>query len=53
MNTDFESATFARRHGDWSAAVRDAWHTVAVSLAALHRRQFDAPWKSRGTRRVA
>lgn len=45
MNTDFESATFARRHGDLSAAIRAAWDIVRVSLAALHHRQFDAPWK--------
>ena len=52
MNTDFESATFAGRHADWSAAVRAAWRTVAISLAALHRRQFDAPWKARHARKV-
>ena len=45
MRDDFLSAEWAGSHRAFSAGVAAVIETIAVSLARLHAKQFDAPWK--------
>lgn len=53
MNADFESAAYARSHHELSRTVRAVVDTIRVSLAAIHRHDFAAPWKPRPRGRAA
>lgn len=54
MNDPFLTRDWAERHQDLTSPAHDALvrlgETLRVSLAKLHRYEFDAPWQRRAPR---
>jgi hypothetical protein len=57
MNDPFLTRDWAERHHDFTGPLHDALarigETLRVSLAKLHRYEFDAPWQRIERRRPA
>ena len=53
MQDDFQTRAWADHHASFSAGVDTLVRSIAAAFAALHRQQFDAPWKARRGARCA
>ena len=51
MHNDYDSATWADRHGEVTAAIAGWLREIGIGLARLHAYQFDAPWRHHPRRR--
>jgi hypothetical protein len=53
MQDDFQTREWADHHASFSASVDKLVQNIAAAFAALHRQQFDAPWKRKDAVRNA
>lgn len=45
MQDDFQTREWADHHASFSASVDKLVQSIATAFTALHRQQFEAPWK--------